>query len=259
MDGMLRAVLLDLDGVLYVGDAAVPGATAAVERLRGLGLALRFVTNTTTRSRAATRGKLRNLGIVVGEDEIVTPAALAVRHCMERGHRRVALVMHDEVKGDFAPLEEAEREVDAVIVGDLGAQFGFEPLNDAFRLVMGGAELVALQKNRYWLTGDGLSLDAGAFVAALEYATGREAVVVGKPSPVFFETVLAAVDARPAEAVMVGDDVEADVGGAQGAGLRGVLVRTGKFREDRLLASGIEPSAIVDSIAEVPALVASWR
>jgi len=253
---MLRAVLLDLDGVLYVGDAAIAGAAGAVERLRASGPALRFVTNTTTHTRAATAAKLRRLGVQLDDDELVTPAALAVRHCLERGHRRVALVMHDEVKSDFAALEQADREVDAVIVGDLGAQFAFEPLNRAFRLIMDGAELVALQKNRYWLTPDGLSLDAGAFVAALEFASGRDALVVGKPSPVFFQTALATVGVAPADAVMVGDDVESDVGGAQRAGLRGVLVRTGKYREDRVRASGVVPDALVDSIADVPELLA---
>lgn len=251
----LRAVLLDLDGVLYVGDAPLPGAGEAVERLRERVGAVRFVTNTTTRPRSAILGALRRLGFAAGEDELFTPAALAVRHCVSAGHRRVALVVDDALHEDFAGLERAEHDVDAVIVGDLGSAFAFEPLNRAFRMVMGGAELIALQKNRYWLTPEGLSLDAGAFVAALEYATGREALVVGKPSPDFFGAVLDTAAVQPSQALMVGDDVESDVGGAQRAGLRGVLVRTGKFREDRLCASGIVPDAIVDSIADVPGLL----
>ena len=255
---MVRAVLLDLDGVLYVGDTAIAGAGDAVARLRGSGVALRFVTNTTTHTRAATAAKLRRLGVELDDDELITPSALAVRHCLERGHRRAALVMHDEVKADFGALEEADHDVDAVIVGDLGAQFAFEPLNRAFRLIMDGAELVALQKNRYWMTPGGLSLDAGAFVAALEFASGREAVVVGKPSPLFFQTALATAGAAASQAAMVGDDVESDVGGAQRAGLRGFLVRTGKYREDRVRASGVVPDAVVDSIADVPELLASW-
>lgn len=254
-DTGLRAVLLDLDGVLYVGDDPLPGAREAVERLRERFAAVRFVTNTTTRPRSAILGALRRLGFAAAEDELFTPAALAVRHCVRAGHRRVALVVDDALREDFAGLERAERDVDAVIVGDLGSAFAFEPLNRAFRMVMGGAELIALQKNRYWLTPEGLSLDAGAFVAALEYATGREALVVGKPSPDFFRAVLDTAGVQPTQALMVGDDVESDVGGAQRAGLRGVLVRTGKFREDRLSASGIVPDAIVDSIADLPGLL----
>ncbi|MBN1529393.1 MAG: TIGR01458 family HAD-type hydrolase [Thermoleophilaceae bacterium] len=249
----VRAVLLDLDGVLYVGEQPLPGAVAAVERLRSDGYILRFVTNTTVRSRAATLEKLRRIGIAVDDRELVTPAGLAVRHCRERGHERVALVMNEEVKRDFEQLEAVGRRADAVIVGDLGDAFSYEVLNDAFRLLMDGAELVALQKNRYWLTEDGLSLDVGAFVAALEYASGRRAYVVGKPAPAFFEQSLEDAGVPASEAAMVGDDVETDVGGAMSAGLSGYLVRTGKFREDALNASHVLPTAVLASITDLPA------
>ena len=249
------AVLLDLDGVLYVGDEPVRGAQAAVEALRKHGLALRFVTNTTTRSHGDTVDKLHRLGFAVGADEVMTPAALAVRHCQEQGHRRVGLIMGDAVKRDFMGLEEVREGADAVIVGDLGEGFAYAPLNRAFRMVMEGAELIALQKNRFWMTPDGLALDAGPFVAALEYATGQEAFVVGKPASGFFASVLADAGVEAGQAVMIGDDVETDVGGALAAGLAGVLVRTGKFREDRLRASGVRPTAIVNAIGDVPALL----
>jgi HAD superfamily hydrolase (TIGR01458 family) len=251
----VRAVLLDLDGVLYVEDSPVEGAVDAVGRLRAAGLALRFVTNTTARSRARTLERLERLGFELEPAELVTPAALAVRHCTERGHRSVALVMHDEVKQDFEGLEEVPSGADAVVIGDLGDAFGYPILNRAFREVMDGAELIALQKNRYWLTPEGLSLDVGAFVAAIEYATRKEAWVVGKPAPGFFGGVLADLGAPADQAAMVGDDIESDVGGALDAGLAGILVRTGKYREDAVRDSGIEPSATVDSIADVPELL----
>ncbi|HEU4974915.1 MAG TPA: TIGR01458 family HAD-type hydrolase [Baekduia sp.] len=251
------AVLLDLDGVLYVAGEPVPGAPAAVAALRDLGLRLRLVTNTTAHSRGETIAKLRRLGFAVADEEVITPAALAVAHCRARGHRRVALLVADAVKEDLAGLDEVTGEAgaDAVIVGDLGASFGYEPLNRAFRLLMDGAELVALQHNRFWRTADGLSLDAGAFVAALEYAAGVPAFVVGKPAAGFFASVLDGLALPPAAAVMVGDDVEVDVGGALDAGLAAVLVRTGKYREDRVRASGITPTATVGSIADVPRLL----
>jgi len=252
----VRAVLLDLDGVLYVEDEPVPGAVEAVEALRDAGLALRFVTNTTSRPRGAILDRLQRLGFAVADKELLTPAVLAVQLCRQRGHRRVALLVRDDVREDFAGLEAAEGGVDAVIVGDMGDGFDYALLNGAFRQLMDGAELIALQRNRYWMTPDGLALDVGPFVAALEYAARTEAVVVGKPAPAFFATALADVGVEPADAVMVGDDVESDIGGALGAGLAAVLVRTGKFREDAVRDSGIEPTAIADSIAEVPALVA---
>ncbi len=252
LDG-LAALLLDLDGVLYVEGDPVTGAVGALEQLRDRGLGLRFVTNTTARSRGQTLEKLERLGFALDPAELITPARLARSHCEQAGHRRVALIMNAAVKEDFEGLEEADREVDAVIMGDLGEQFGFAILNRAFRHVMDGAELIALQKNRFWLTADGLSLDAGPFVAAIEYASGIEAFVVGKPSGGFFDSVLEDLGSVAAEVAMVGDDIESDIGGALDAGLRAVLVRTGKYREDFVAASGIEPTATIASIAELPA------
>jgi HAD superfamily hydrolase (TIGR01458 family) len=218
-------------------------------------MTLRFVTNTTTHSRAATLAKLRRLGFDVADEEVLTPAALAVRHCAQRSHRRVALLMDDEVKADFAELAEDDDHPQAVIVGDLGERFDYAVLNGAFRHIMDGAELVALQRNRYWMRADGLSLDVGAFVAALEYASGRDAYVVGKPAAGFFEATLASAGASGAEAAMVGDDIESDIGGALRAGLAAVLVRTGKYREDAVEASAIQPTATIDSIADLPGLL----
>jgi HAD superfamily hydrolase (TIGR01458 family) len=252
----IRALLLDLDGVLYVEDEPVPGARDAVAELRERGIALRFVTNTTARPRRRILERLERLGFVLDASELSTPAALAMRLCRERGHRRAVLVMNEDVKEDFGELEEVDAGADAVIVGDLGSDFGYDVLNRAFRQLMDGAELIALQKNRFWMTPDGLSLDVGPFVAALEYAARRDALVVGKPAREFFATILAGIPAEASAAAMVGDDVESDVGGALGAGLAGVLVRTGKYRDDALRASGVEPTAVVDSIADVPRLLA---
>lgn len=244
--------------MLCVEDDPIPSAVDAVERLRGLGLRLRFVTNTTSRSRRSTLSKLRRLGFAVADQELVTPAALAVRLCRARGHRRVAVFVPDDVRNDFASLDlrVAPDRVDAVIVGDLGDAWDYATLNRAFRHVMGGADLIALQKNRFWLRADGLSLDAGPFVAALEYATGRDATIVGKPAPEFFAQVLSGIGIVAPDAAMVGDDVESDIGGALRAGLDAILVRTGKYRQELISASGIEPTATVDSIADVPALLA---
>jgi HAD superfamily hydrolase (TIGR01458 family) len=255
----VQLVLLDLDGVLYVEDEPIAGAAEAIAALRDAGLDLRFVTNTTARPRRRILERLQRLGFAVEPDELSTPAALAVRHCAGEGHTRVALVMNPEVKEDFAQLEEVSSGAQAVIVGDLGSAFDFATLNLAFRQVMDGAELVALQKNRFWLTPDGLSLDVGPFVAALEYATGRDALVVGKPARAFFDTILDGAGVAAAQAAMVGDDVESDVGGAQAAGLAGILVRTGKYRADAVRASGVEPTVTVDSIAAVPDLLRSPR
>jgi HAD superfamily hydrolase (TIGR01458 family) len=254
LDGV-EALLLDLSGVIYVQDEAVPGAAEALSDLRERGVPIRLVTNTTMRPRRSILERLERLGIDADPSELITPATLARRHCEEAGYDSVALVVLDELREDLEGLEEGEGKVDAVIVGDLGERWDFDVLNRAFRQLMEGAEFIALQKNRYWETAEGLSLDAGPFVVALEYATGREAEVVGKPAPAFFELALADLGASRGKAAMVGDDIEADVGGAMEAGLSGVLVRTGKYREDLVRESGIEPTTTVDSIADVPPLL----
>jgi HAD superfamily hydrolase (TIGR01458 family) len=251
----VQALLIDLDGVLYVEDEPIAGAVDAVQAFRDAGIGLRFVTNTTQRSRGHTLEKLERLGMPVAAEELITPAVLAVEHCRAHGHERVALLMADDVKADFTGVAEAEDDVDAVVVGDLGERFDYAVLNRAFRLVLDGAELIALQRNRYWLRADGLALDVGPFVAALEYAADVEAVVVGKPAPAFFLLALSQLGAEPADAAMVGDDVESDTGGAVRAGLRGVLVRTGKFREETLAAADPPPTDVIDSIADLPALL----
>jgi HAD superfamily hydrolase (TIGR01458 family) len=160
---------------------------------------------------------------------------------------------------DFAAFDLGSAQPEAVVVGDLGDEWDFAKLNRAFLHLMGGAELIALQRDRYWLRGDGLALDAGPFVAALEYATGKTAAVCGKPSVEFYRTALASLGeeavARPKDVVMVGDDLWGDVEGAQQAGLAAWMVRTGKFRDDVVAQSGIAPDRLISSVAELPALV----
>jgi HAD superfamily hydrolase (TIGR01458 family) len=256
-DGVAPAVLLDIDGVLHVGDEPIDGAIEALHELRQLSSGVRLVTNTTSKSRRQIVEQLRRLGFDVSADEVLTPAALAVRHCHERGYGSVRLLVGEGLREDLTELGDASSEaaVQAIVLGDLGDGFTAEVLNDAFRLLMDGAELIALQHNRYWRRADGLALDVGAYSALLEYASGREAVVVGKPAREFFTSALAELQSEAESTLMVGDDVEADVGGALAAGLRAVLVRTGKYRKDALEASGVIPTAIVDSIASVPELL----
>jgi len=248
-------VLLDIDGVLYVGDEPIEGAHEAFAELRELSGGVRLVTNTTSRSRRAVREHLLAMGFDVPLEEVLTPAAMAERYCRERAYRSVTVLVSEGLREDLATLESASTGVrtDAVVLGDLGDGFTPEVLNGVFRLLMDGAELVALQHNRYWRRADGLALDVGAYAAALEYASGRDAVTVGKPARAFFLAAMA--DLGLERGVMIGDDVEADVGGAMAAGLAGVLVRTGKYRRDALTAR-VTPTAIVDSIRDVPRLLA---
>ena len=247
----MTALLLDLDGTLYVGDAAIPGAADAVRDLAERGTPFRYVTNTTRLSRRALAARLAAMGFPAAPEAIFTPALAASEWLRERGLGRIALYVPEAAHEDFAAFERDDARPDAVVVGDLGEAWTFAALNRAFGQLVGGAALVALQKNRYWLTPAGLTLDAGPFVAALEYASGRQAVVLGKPSVDFFRPAAVSLGVDPRAVFMVGDDLEADVAGAQAAGLRGALVRTGKYHESELQRTGVRPDAILDSAAHL--------
>ncbi len=253
-------VLLDIDGVLHVSGKAIPGAAEAVRRLRDAGEPLRFVTNNTVQARAEIASMLDGLGIAVSEDEISTTGVAAAR--LLAGSRVLPLTMR-AIHPDLAEhVELVERDADVVLVGgadetdEAEQTFAWNRLNAAFGELDRGARLVCLHRNRWWQTANGALLDSGAVVAGLEYAAGVQAELVGKPSAAYFETALAALGAKPEEATMVGDDLEADLSTAQRLGLRGVLVRTGKFREETLAAADPKPDAVIDSIADLPELFA---
>ena len=254
---MPAGFLFDLDGTLYTDAGPVPGGPEALAALRARGIPFRCVTNTTSRSRAGLTQRLAGYGYRIAEEEIITPARAAVGLCRSRGLRRVSPMVPDAALPDLAGLELAGSgdRVDAVIVGDLAERWSFGLLQQAFAQLLAGAELVALSRDRYFQKSGTLTLDAGPFVAALEYATGKQATVVGKPSPGFYLAALAtfppAISSQPGSVVMTGDDLWSDIEGARGAGLTAWLVRTGKFREDRLRESGIVPDRVIGSVAEV--------
>lgn len=223
-----EGLLLDLSGVLYQGDAVIEGAVEAVARVRHEGLPVRFVTNTTRSPRAAVLAKLARLGFEVAPDELFSAPDAAKAYCRAHGLSPYLLV-HPALEPEFADLRTDKP--NAVLIGDAGSAFDYEALNRAFRYLMKGLPLISMGSNRYFRESDGLSLDAGPFVTALEYAAEVKAVVVGKPAASFFEAAVESLGAPAAGIVMIGDDYRFDVEAAMRAGLRGVLVRTGKYRE----------------------------
>jgi phospholysine phosphohistidine inorganic pyrophosphate phosphatase len=254
-----RALLLDLDGTLYGEAGAVPGAVEALAALRRRRVPFRCVTNTTRRSRRLLAERLAGYGFDIRPAEIVTAVLAAVTLLRERGVGRVAPYVAEATLEDLAEFDLASGRPETVLVGDLGDAWDYATLNRAFHQVMDGADLVALQRDRYWQKGEALALDAGPFVAALEYATGRTATVAGKPNASFFRAAVASLRpdgvASADGVVMVGDDIWGDVEGAHGAGLQAWLVRTGKYRADVYAASGIVADRVLTSIAEVPGMV----
>lgn len=246
----MKAILLDLDGVLYIGHETVRGATDAFARLRKMGVPLAGVTNTTTQARANVLGKLHALGFDFTIEEIFTPAALAVQRI---GNAPASLFIRDALRADFAGVREDDTQPSFIVMGDMGSN-GYTParLQEIFDKVMQGAELLALHKNRFWQKPEGLVLDLGTYVAAIEYATGKQATVLGKPSPDFFHQICAYLKVQPEKTLMVGDDIESDVGGAMAAGLQAALVKTGKYRAAFARQTGIKPQLVLPSIADLP-------
>jgi HAD superfamily hydrolase (TIGR01458 family) len=251
----MAAILLDIDGVLHVSGEPIPGAVEAVARLRAAGHRLRFVTNNSTRSRATLANDLRAFGLELDDEELQTTPVAAAEQLA--GRRVYALVM-PAVVSDLDGLEFVGEGADAVLVGgcdettEANQVFSYMNLGRAFSEILGGADLFCLHKNPWWQTARGPMLDGGAFVAALEFATGVDATVIGKPAASCFAAALAALDAEPELTWLVTDDLEQDVRGAQLFGMKTVLLRTGKFRPEVLERSTVVPDAVLSSVAQLP-------
>lgn len=250
----LQAVLIDIDGVLHVGLTPVPGAAEALRRLRRAGPKVAFLTNASRVPRGRLVAGLRAMGFEIADGEVRT-AVLAARALIEQRGLRPFLFVHPDLRPDWEGI--SCDEPNAVVIGDAAETFKYPALNAAFRVLMRdpNVPLIAMGANRYYQAADGLNLDMGAFVAALEYASRRKAEFTGKPSAKFFEEALSAMGIEAEHAVMIGDDLENDIGAAQKVGLRGVLVRTGKFRTKDESDSQVHPHAIVDDFPAAVALL----
>lgn len=245
----VEGLLIDVGGVLYQGDEAIEGSVEALALLRERHIPFRLLTNTTRTARARLAEKLHRFGFDVAEEEIVTPASVAGA-ILARDRAKPHLLVHPDLLPDCP--EEAARP-DAVLMGDAGEHFTFEAMNRAFNVLIEGGRLYALGRNRFFRGDKGFELDAGPFVAALEYAAEVEAVLIGKPARDFFLTAAKELGLMPERIAMVGDDVEGDVEGAIAAGLPGVLVKTGKFREGdeaRAKRGGAHVAASLHSLVE---------
>ncbi len=249
----IEGVLIDLDGTIFVGDRLVPGAADAVDALRRGGLPVRFGTNTTRMSRTTLVSRLQEMGLELEAAEVFTAPLSAAAWLEKKGLWNLSLCVPEAAQADFGHFKVNETSPQAVVIGDLGEAWNFDRLNAAFRHIMEGAEFVALQRNRYWDTGEGLALDAGSFVAALEYATGREATLAGKPSPMFFQGAAESMGVEVFNLAVVGDDPGTDVAGAHACDAAAILVKTGRFQEGAAAAGMPRPDLVLDSVATLPA------
>lgn len=216
----------------------------------------RLVTNTSSRTRDQIAALLADAGMVVDPAWILTAVTAADRLLGERHPEATCLVVND---GDLATELPSVRAVtsgpaDVVLLGGAGPFTSYDRLNQAFRLADAGAPVIALHRNTRYQTADGPALDMGAFIVGLEAATGAEVEVVGKPSAAFFGAALGDLGVEAEGSVMVGDDIGSDIGGAQRAGMVGVLVRTGKFRPSDL-EGAVQPDEVIDGIGDLPAFL----
>jgi HAD superfamily hydrolase (TIGR01458 family) len=252
----VEGILLDLDGVLTISGRALDGALDAIAWLRSTGMPFKTLTNTTTKTRRDLFSQLKAAGFDLQADELLT-AATAAADYLRRHHpgARCFLITKSDLSADFEDVEVTDGDADVVVIGGAEDAFTYPNLNHAFQMLMNGAVLLAMHRGLYWQTDQGLMLDAGAYVRGLEAAAGVEATLVGKPARSFFDSAVAALGVSAEAIVMVGDNVTSDVNGAQRAGLRGVLVRTGSFRPDQLDRAEQPPDAVIDSIGDLPALI----
>ncbi len=254
---MIRGVLLDIDGVLHVSMQPIQGAIDTLHWLDQKGYQTCFVTNTTTMNRATLAQRLQQIGLPITEERLLTaPVATANYIRQHFAGKRCWMLTKGDTTSDFTGIElvdSSTEDIGVVVIGGAEELLTYEAMNRAFRLIVNGATLLAMHTNMYWRTANGLQLDSGPYVRALEVATGKQAVVLGKPDRAFFEQALLTIGVRPQEALMVGDDIENDVAGAQHAGMRGILVYTGKHKADSPLLQKVHPDAILPSIADLPA------
>jgi len=256
LEGMpVKGLLCDITGVLVesssTGDGTeVPGSANALDRLREAGIKVKLITNESQRTRSSLHAKLTRLGVKVAEEDIITPALAMASIIRERG-LTPHLLVHPNVVADLGEVQPG-KQPDCVVLGDAAQGFNYDNLNKAFRVLASqpSAPLFSLGKGKFYREDGQLDLDVGAFAAALEFAGERAAEVCGKPGVPFFKEGLKALGLAAEEVVMVGDDVVSDVGGAQKAGVRGVLVRTGKYRaEVDEPHHTVKPDQVVDNLA----------
>jgi HAD superfamily hydrolase (TIGR01458 family) len=251
----IKGILFDLDGVLYVGGQAIEGAQDTLMQLKRQNIPCRFITNTSTRTAVNVASKLQAMGFSIELEEIFSAVSATRKFLLEKGAPSVHLLVQEAARSEFSMFDQHNPSPDYVVVGDIGAAWNYALLNRVFNELMSGAELIAMHMNKFWQTEQGLQMDIGAFVAGLEFVSGKQATVIGKPSQEFFSLATHSLGLHPSEVLIVGDDIENDIGGGRASGLVTALVQTGKYREELVKKSEITPDAVIKSVAELGELL----
>jgi HAD superfamily hydrolase (TIGR01458 family) len=249
--GPFKAALIDLEGTVFAKGHPIANAVEAIARLRAAGIRLRFLSNADSKTASTLSAELRNMGIPVAADELFTAASAAQEFLRAHAGKRCHCLMSRELAAEFHSYQTSADQADYVVVGDCRDTLNYEVLNQAFRQLIGGADLIALQRGRYFIREDGWHLDTGGVVALLEYSSGKTAKVLGKPAAEFFLGAATRLGVSAQDTIVVGDDVDTDIRGAANAGMRSVLVRTGKYSPAVADASLVRADLTMDSIAQL--------
>lgn len=244
----IKGIMTDIGGVLYVGEEAIEGAPKALNKLREE-YPIRLISNTTRQTPSTITSHLEKLCFDINDGEMYTALAATKDYIISKGYKAYTLLT-DEANDYFTELR-SENDVDCVVVADAHTNFHFESMNQAFRHIEAGAELIGAARSRYFKDSDGkLTIGTGSWIAALEFASGKEATIIGKPSAPFFQLVADSLGLKPSEVLMVGDDIVSDIGGAQKAGFRTALVQTGKFKPSDM-EHEIKPDIVAKSFTDL--------
>ena len=251
----IKGFIFDLDGVFYISNQLIPGAIETLDFLNEKNIPYKFVTNTTTKSRNKLYHNLKYIGLNIEEEDIISACYAGVLKLREFGNPSIKLLLQEDAKPEFNEFIIDEINPEYIIVGDLDTDWNFELMNSTFKMVMNGSRILALHKGHYFQTDSGLQIDSGAFIKAIEYATSTESIVVGKPTMEFFNLALKDIKIKRANIAMIGDDLINDIQGAQLSGLKAILTKTGKYDQNIVKSSLINPDLIIDSIAKLAHLI----
>jgi len=246
-----KGLLIDLEGVIYSGEEVIDGAIETIEKLKKK-FRIRYLTNTTTTSRNLIFQKLLNLNLSVNEEDIFSPSIAINAFLKDKMIKNISLIANEKINSDFKEFNINSNNPDAVIMGDIYKDFNWDKLNNAFELLLKKeCLLIALHKNKYCKRNNKIALDLGPFVNALEYASSKKAIIIGKPEKNFFDLAINSLSLNKNETVMIGDDIVSDIEGAKSNNIKAIQVRTGKFQSNDESDNFIQPDYRINSIADL--------
>ena len=249
----IKGLLLDLEGVVYEGDKLVNGALNAINKLLSYNLKIKYLTNTTVTPRKQILKKLLKFKLSIIETDIFTPPIAANIFLKKNKISKIFLLTNQLLQEDFKEFSIDKVKPEAIILGDLYKAFNWEKLNEVFQRIHNNDILIiALHKNKYCKRENKIGLDLGPFVAALEYATSKKFILIGKPEQNFFNLAIEDMGLSKKEVLMIGDDIFADIGGAKNNSIPSIQVRTGKFQKKDETNSQLQPDYRINSIVDLP-------